>query len=230
MGLIERKKAILLNEPHLETASGSVASFFADREGIINSLTITMPFTQTGSGDVLPSNIRPILGGNSLTIYHSATQTGQGQNIALPINVYGGTIDIVNGVLIAEWVDFPISRIYHSSKLSYAEQISITTTSPDGITAARIKSDRVSANNPTGTVGRMSWYNNVLYANLPLEQFNSYDSAGVLEWYEEYKPQFVLQLATPQVYQISPQILKTLRGDNYIWSDSGTVTVKYWTH
>ena len=42
---------------------------------------------------------------------------------------------------------------------------------------------------------------------------------------------FCLRLATPIAYPITPQIIKSLRGVNNIWSDAnGLTTVSYWTH
>lgn len=41
----------------------------------------------------------------------------------------------------------------------------------------------------------------------------------------------IYELATPITYQLSPQTLKTLRGQNNIWSNSnGPIDIKYWTH
>lgn len=43
--------------------------------------------------------------------------------------------------------------------------------------------------------------------------------------------EFCAELATPIEYNITPQILKTLKGTNNIWSDlNGDVEVKYWAH
>ena len=48
------------------------------------------------------------------------------------------------------------------------------------------------------------------------------DMSGVLIIYE---------LATPQTYQLTPITIKTLRGQNNIWSNAnGPVEIKYWTH
>jgi hypothetical protein len=43
--------------------------------------------------------------------------------------------------------------------------------------------------------------------------------------------QVCAQLATPITYPITPQIIKSLRGTNNIWSDAnGDVSIEYWNH
>lgn len=39
--------------------------------------------------------------------------------------------------------------------------------------------------------------------------------------------QFVYKLATPQTYQLTPQQIQTLLGENVVWSDAGSVSVDY---
>jgi hypothetical protein len=39
--------------------------------------------------------------------------------------------------------------------------------------------------------------------------------------------QFVVPLATPQTYQLTPTQIDSLLGRNSVWADSGDVTVEY---
>lgn len=39
----------------------------------------------------------------------------------------------------------------------------------------------------------------------------------------------VYELTAPQTYQLTPQQMQTLLGDNVIWSDAGPVSVEYWS-
>lgn len=64
MGMIERKKAILLNEPHLETVqsgntsdSAQIAAFRTDMATKLKSLKAYFSPVQSGSGDPSPTNI-----------------------------------------------------------------------------------------------------------------------------------------------------------------------------
>ena len=67
MGMIERKKSILLNEPHLATASGSIATFDTDMRSKLKECKINFLPVQSGSGSPSPTNIRPITGLTGLT-------------------------------------------------------------------------------------------------------------------------------------------------------------------
>lgn len=54
---------------------------------------------------------------------------------------------------------------------------------------------------------------------------------GFKQWLSENNLQFVYELEEPVEYQLSPQILRTLRGVNNIWSNAnGPIEVSYWTH
>lgn len=70
MGIIERKKSILLNEPHLATASGSVAIFDTDLKSKLKDCKINFLPVQSGSGDPSPTNIRPITGLTGIETKH----------------------------------------------------------------------------------------------------------------------------------------------------------------
>lgn len=39
--------------------------------------------------------------------------------------------------------------------------------------------------------------------------------------------QLVYELATPQTYQLTPQAIALLTGDNNVWSEDGSIEVKY---
>lgn len=75
MGMIERKKAILLNEPHLETAqsgntsdSAHIAAFRTDMATKLKNLKVYFSPVQSGSGDPSPDNVRPISGHTGLAV------------------------------------------------------------------------------------------------------------------------------------------------------------------
>lgn len=70
MGMIERKKAILLNEPHLSTASGTIANFKTDMSAPLKECKITFTPNQSGTGDPSPTNVRPISGYTGLNLVH----------------------------------------------------------------------------------------------------------------------------------------------------------------
>ena len=60
--MMEARKRIILNEPHLATSSGNIATFNADLIAPIKSAKIYFNPIQSGTGDPSPTNIRPISG------------------------------------------------------------------------------------------------------------------------------------------------------------------------
>lgn len=69
MELIEERRKILLNTPHIETISTS--AFKTDMIAPFKKLEARFKATQSGSGDPSPDNIRPIEGKTELIIRHS---------------------------------------------------------------------------------------------------------------------------------------------------------------
>lgn len=66
--LIERKKRILLNEPHIDTVSGGVANFSTDLVAPLKSCKVEFSPVQSGTGDPSPTNIRPITGWTGVNV------------------------------------------------------------------------------------------------------------------------------------------------------------------
>ena len=69
--LMEYRRRILLNTPHLETASGSVAHFSTDMAAKLKECKVSFLPQQAGSGDPSPSNVRAISGWTSCDVVRS---------------------------------------------------------------------------------------------------------------------------------------------------------------
>ena len=74
--MINKRRRILLNEPHLATASGSIATFDTDMRSKLNECKINFLPVQSGSGDPSPTNVRPINGWTGLTGRWRRSETG----------------------------------------------------------------------------------------------------------------------------------------------------------
>lgn len=66
--LLERRRQILLNTPHIETVSDSMASFKTDIATDLKELKVYFSPVQEGTGDPSPDNVRPILGWDGIEI------------------------------------------------------------------------------------------------------------------------------------------------------------------
>lgn len=70
MSLMENKKKILLNEPHLETIEQQGVRFDTDMRAPLKSCRVEFSPIQEGSGDPAPDNVRPIKGTTDVPVYH----------------------------------------------------------------------------------------------------------------------------------------------------------------
>ena len=66
--MMRLRRGILLNTPHVETASGAVASFKTDVSKLKECVVNIEP-VQEGSGDPSPDNVRPISGWSEAKVY-----------------------------------------------------------------------------------------------------------------------------------------------------------------
>jgi len=51
--------------------------------------------------------------------------------------------------------------------------------------------------------------------------------ADATQWFADNPTQFVYELATPITYDLTPQQIALLRGDNNVWADTGDTTLTY---
>lgn len=160
---------------------------------------------------------------------------------------YGGYVDLVKGEVVAEWRSFDLGSlpwgIRNNGDIYY-----FAATLPDDVTSnmwtpnaasslnnypPHFMSDRFavvsgssihSGTSGDNTIG-MDWFRTVrLRCDMYEHDASTFKTAmdGVTVLYE---------LATPITYPITPQIIKSLRGVNNVWSDAnGDMSVEYWKH
>lgn len=152
--------------------------------------------------------------------------------------VYGGYVDLGNGQIVAEWVKYVITSATSWNTTLASSSVFRLTFSPNVATGGeenyicnRLKSY---SQQPAGSVvsnlpdlsfcRRSQYYNNFYIKDL---RFTNID-----DFIEEYNgTEFVYKLETPLTYQLTPQQINTLIGDNVLWSDAnGNLNIKYWKH
>ena len=140
--LLEVRRRILLNTPHVESMSGNPAIFTTDMAANLKECKIRFAPVQAGEGTPSPENVRPISGWDGVTVNANDTSI----SIPFPQTIFGGYVDLIKGEIVEE-----------------------------------------------------------------------IDSDG-----EEI---------TPNVYSLTPQSIKALRGLNNLYSDAnGNIEVKFWKH
>lgn len=200
------------------------------------SLKVGIEPQQEGSGDPSPTNVRPISGHTEANIVVSPTtdaEDGTTYNIQFkdgdnPLTVYGGTLDVVSGVLtvdrvmyVADGSESVQSVRYHSSGLYFTVvkgNLGAKTTNP-WLISSRFKPQ----SNVDVAVGNcyITSSGQLLVAVLPEQTATTKEAAT--QWFADNPTQFVYELATPQTYQLNPTLVKSLLNTNNIWANTGDV-------
>ena len=212
------------------TQSGSTAvRIFLDNGQTANNLVFKpMIRLSNTSADFEPySNTCPISGHTDVTVTVADDvdnpTVSETYTTALGTTVYGGTLDLISGVLTVTHgiVDLSsLSWTWSSNYSCHYAGLSGSVGKPNNQVANCIaeKYATDSVSNVLANVGRIGiasnttpprvWVSTGAQANTP---------TGDL----------VYELATPQTYQLTPQQIELLLGANNIWADSGDVTLEY---
>lgn len=204
---------------------------------------------QEGSGDPSPTNIRPISGWTGVNGKHSGTDTTQYTEIPITFpaaagTVYGGKVDVVNGKLTVNYASVDLGTMNWKRD---------TTTRPaDGATIHAFYATL----NDCKTVGQ-STIPKMMSSSFTADFVVAvdYGGYGIIKdnicsgadsnhrvWiygsiYNDLSPadfkaamqgvQLVYELAEPIEYDITPQEVQMLLGDNNVWCDTGDTTLEY---
>ena len=148
--------------------------------------------------------------------------------------VYGGYIDLLNGELVQTHICSTITRASNYDEgnngfwYTTAAGLNIPgiASTNDSLICNRLNQDtNVGGNSAEGLI---TCYGNQIirwkeHRDMTLEEYNTYLINNPLI--------ICYKIATSIHHQLSPKTLKTLRGQNNIWSNSnGNVSVKYWAH
>lgn len=139
--------------------------------------------------------------------------------------VYGGTLDVVSGVLTVD------RRFFNAKDKNWSwgggTYAYTTVNDTDKTQKTEIVSSTFKYHGGAGTVdGCVSWGGSPNNGNLivrsaqvapSLSDWNSYIASNDIT--------FVYYLAEPQTYQLTPQQITSLLGDNNVWSDAGPLEV-----
>ena len=156
----------------------------------------------------------------------------QGTTHTTPLGrtVYGGTVDLVSGVLTVDvgkavldgsesWTAYPSYNGFYTNAVNMKKGVR-----QDGVSNMLVNSK----NGDAGQTNAMWLGVNSTY----LFVIGVYDSMGsTVEDFKSYLSQHNLEvtypLDTPQTYQLTPTEIALLKGTNNVWCDSGNVRVVY---
>lgn len=227
--------------PRERTITGNPVSFRTEYD---EPMKLIIPFTpvQAGSGTPSPENVRAISGFDGVTVNVSATQTGGTEyNIAFPSTCYGGTLTVNadgTGTLV---VDRGFVTLTESSQLSnFSANASLGASARiSSVSDAKNDTDRqcliasscvcVSyANRGQDTKETARAFTNS-YANISVRASINNNASTVEELFSIFEGcQFAYELATPTTTSLSPGQVKSIIGQNYVWTNTnGENTVTY---
>lgn len=216
----------------------------------------TMPIDITGdcvfSADILSADVTTIGGlqignfqlelGSTASSYTPYNTASRSISVTFPAEVgtvYSGTLDVVSGVLTVDYVKFTANGTEYwmngsaANNYRWGVQADLSpsaevVTSDAG--AKKSKSDKFVASytvwsdgqNVVGFICRGT----KLYVRFGADT-DLTTGAAVKAWFAENPTEFVYPLATPLTYQLTPQEVLALVGENNVWSNADSVTVEY---
>lgn len=227
------------------TATGNPVTFETNISKALTCFTVPFVADQEGNGNPSPTNIRPIIGINSLTIYQSGedTTTPATYTVTFPADagtVYGGTIDILTGMLtvtqgavIAKYLSWDVSggtSQPDGNPFVAVQDVPFIGWGSGGRESARSNALATSETGSWADSGvNTFWWNNGSTGYRAIWGTKGVSTASeFIKFLSDNNVIIVGALANPQKYQLTQQQIKTLKGVNTIWTDTnGINTVKY---
>lgn len=224
-----------------DTASGAIASF-PDGSDLLPALSLVANIVpqQSGSGTPSPENVRPISGWTEVEVFVSPTEDEEDattHTTDLGRTVYGGTVDLVSGVLTVTHKsitfngteNWTISGYTGNNQYILAVSDIVISSTLGHVISNRLPeisgADGYNSNNINGVAVWMLVAQ--IRVSLDISVVNR-SAADFKTWLSNNNLQVVYELATPQTYTLTPQTINTLSGVNNVWADSGDVTIEYY--
>lgn len=224
---MEYRRRIIASSPHLSHAEGAVATFSDGTDLPLKSLVVDIEPLQSGTGDPSPTNIRPISGWDAVGVHNGNTVV---TTISLGRTVYGGTLNVLTGELVVDraivdlgtltWTYSRVRDFFYVNLTGIKYRADMISSMYKSV---GIKTDSQMALEPTGTIGQTLNSTEIKIRNTDYTDAAAFKTAmsGVMLCYE---------LATPITYHLDPQTVRSLVGQNNIFSDTGNVALEYWAH
>ena len=224
----------------------------------------TVPSTRTfNSGDniyaaikianITKTEYQATLSASQLEIGSPATSYEAYSGLTIPITiptppgtVYGGTLDVVSGVLTVTWASitidgasgnagnranykFPNKSVF-AFRFGTSPGAFVPTANNNAVTSAICDRFKAMSDNVAyeGTKDGFSVSTTGVVSKLSCPSIAPGDIAGMNAWLAENPITIVGELAEPQIVQLTPQEVLALQGQNVVFSDAnGDVTVEY---
>lgn len=224
-------------EPVYKTVSGNPVTFSAVAAPL-QALRVDFGPVQAGSGTPAPDNVRPISGWTGMTV----TVNGHEVNVSWEPDagtVYGGYVDLISGELVVTHINVALSSLSWRLRNNSAPYIYSSPFAEAYLTEGVPASEQLCDMLPVKYVQRLSdaeaGYCN-LYRYGPStpssdQVYLAFDDistvADLTAWLNSNNVHVCYRLKTPNSYQLSPQVIRTMRGSNTISTEGDNVTVTF---
>ena len=215
------------------SAYTTVSSFATAMSGVYLVYPLATPTTETADAFENIQEVTPNYGTEEF-VTNSMVPVGNNTQYYTR-DIYGGYIDLVSGVLTVDmltidpstltWTDAGSGGTYRFYTSSLSATIKPTASNTD---VANIMCSMLSK---ASYADVYSHENDNIIGVAPNSYIYAYSSAyaNVSSFVSALSgKQLVYELATPQTYQLTPQQIQTLLGQNNVWSEDGKVRVKYY--
>ena len=205
-----------------------------------NKIYVNAEVGTTASAWTPYSNICPISGRTGLSVYVSPTQdVADATTYAIDWTseagtVYGGTLDVVTGVLTIDRIGITPSveslqsiNAYGIANFAFSmSQNALNTQFAKANAISNVLKTQTSSIASTTEQGIMIANATSGYVRLDSAVASTAEQANT--WISDNGLLFVYYLATPLTYQLTPTQIALILGQNYVWSDSNeAVTLTY---
>lgn len=223
--------------PEWATASGAIASFTTVRSAPLKELVANIEPVQSGSGDPSPSNVRPITGHTRLNVwvksaYDPTADPTTSVDFSTVGTIYGGTLDVITGellrtqVLSSQMTGSGWSTVTVGGANYFCKSHNGFNNNNNIVACSHFKPMPTAStlgNNPDCSIQIATdrYYQlNVRYdAISTVEEFSSFITNNAV--------QMAITSADPVTFNLPPQQISTLQGQNNVWTGIGNVTATY---
>lgn len=223
-----------------ETDTGDTVTIDNDGTEAVKALSVAITPKQAGSGTPSPDNVRAISGYDSVNVYVSPTTSTADADVTtvqMPSTIYGGTLDVVSGVLTVDKAIITLDGTTNTvtewgSNDVFIHAMGTDMLKTDDDWSGLILSDKLPSVASAQTL-RTSKYGvsgaaaNASQSYIYIGNNLSTTAAEMNTWLQSNPMTVVYPLANPQTYTLTPTQVELLTGVNNIWSDAGAVTVEH---
>lgn len=219
---------------HYTSASGDVVTFPGDGSPL-KSLVVSIRPVQEGSGDPSPTNVRPISGRSECNVRVKPTYDPTANptaTIQLGQTIYGGTLDVLSGILKVTHASVTLSEENGAWSASnkylqiYRDRLPYPSVAPPRFDGSAVICDRFrqaeSISDRNISCG-LSSNGHVRFYGEPDVEYGSVAGFIAALGY----PTAIYPLDPVLTYQLTPTEISTLQGQNNVWADCGPVSVEY---